>query len=303
MASGKIPGVRNVTMAQARKLLKLPWVADEALSTFSPAHVLADGRVLLYMPGDMIGSLYPSREVAEEMNRRYAETERKAAEQTAAGYPDPCLELLPPIDDFIRDVDAHAESVGKALKVKGGPLDRSVASLDAVDKALVRIPRAKRPVPEIVTPLTAYVGELMRKASGGRWSKLPPTGEQVHIYDPADILAALAAKRKMQPIAVAAGDKAAAEAKARGASAPDVEAARVAALFEVRDRVPPARPIRIEERKYNEPVIAASNGQMLRPFVLLFLPMIEPDRYRPLRIAVESDLHGNGYPQAPKPSA
>src|SRR5580704_5345800 len=169
MASGKIPGVRNVSMHQTRKLLKLPWVADEALSMFYPAHVLPDGRVLLYTPGDVTGgTLYPSRAAAEEMNRRLAETERQAAEQKAAGWPEPCLTLLPPIDDFIRDVDAHAASLGKTIKVAGEALDRSLASLDAVDKALKRIPWAKRPVPEILTPLVAYVGEVMRRVSGGR---------------------------------------------------------------------------------------------------------------------------------------
>jgi hypothetical protein len=305
MAKGKIPGVRNVTVHQARKLLKLPWVADEALSTFYPAHVLADGRVLLYMPDDLYGSLYPSRAVVEELNRELMELERKAAEQIAARCPDPCLELLPPIDDFLRDVDAHAASLGKTIKAADEALDRSVASLDAVDKALKRIPRAKRPVPEILTPLVAYVGEVMRKASGGRWSKLSTKEEQVSVYDPAEILAFRAARRTLQPIAAAAADKAAADAKARGASANDMDVARILArraLFEELEANAP-RPIRVEVRKDNEPVITASNGRMLQPFVLLFLPMIEPDRYRPLRIAVESDLHGAGYPQAPRPSA
>jgi hypothetical protein len=298
MASGKIPGVRNVSMHQTRKLLKLPWVADEALSMFYPAHVLPDGRVLLYTPGDVTGgTLYPSRAAAEEMNRRLAETERQAAEQKAAGWPEPCLTLLPPIDDFIRDVDAHAASLGKTIKVAGEALDRSLASLDAVDKALKRIPWAKRPVPEILTPLVAYVGEVMRRVSGGRWSKRPPTQEQVSIYDPAEILAYQAAQRKLQPIASAAADKAAADAKARGASAYDVEVAGVLArraLFDELEANRP-RPIRVEAGKNNEPVIAASNGRLLYPFTVLFIPMHEPSKRLPLRQTVEWELMTNGY--------
>ena len=50
-------------------------------------------------------------------------------------------------------------------------LDGTPESLDAVDKALKRIPWAKRQVPDLVTPLVAYLGEVMRKGSGGRWSK------------------------------------------------------------------------------------------------------------------------------------
>jgi hypothetical protein len=306
MASGKIPGVRNVSMKQVRELLKLPWAADEALSTFKPAHVLPDGRVLLYTPGDAFGgNLYPSRAAVEELNRQFAETERKAAEQSAAGVTDPCGELLPPIDDFIRDVDAHAASLGKTIKVAGEALDRSLASLDAVDKALKRIPWAKRPVPEILTPLVAYVGEVMRKVSGGRWSKRPPWREQVSIYDSAEILAYRAAQRKLQPIASAAADKAAAEAKARGGSANDVEVAGVLArraVFEELEANGP-RPIRVEAGKNNEPVIAASNGRLLYPFTILFIPMHEPSKRLPLRQTVEWELMTNGYRAALERSA
>ena len=304
MAKGKIPGMRNLTMHQARKLLKLPWVIDEALSTFGPAHVLEDGRVVVYLPGDVLGHLYPSREVLEEINRGLAETEREAAEQSAAGFPDPCLTFLPPFDDFLRDVDAHAKALGKVIKVADEALDRTVASLDAVDRALLRIPRAKRPVPEILTPLVAYVGEVMRRASGGRWSKRPTVAwEQVSIYDPADILAVRAAQRKLQAIAGAAGEKAEAEAKARGASAHDVEVAGILARRAVHEQLVPAKPIRVEARKYNEPMITASNGQLFQPFAIVFIPMHEPSKRLPLRIAVGTVLHVNGYPQAPKPSA
>jgi hypothetical protein len=52
-------------------------------------------------------------------------------------------------------------------------LDRTPASLDAVDAALRRIPKARRESAEIVTPLVAYLGEVMRRASGGQWMKAP----------------------------------------------------------------------------------------------------------------------------------
>jgi hypothetical protein len=304
MASAKIPRVRNVWKKQLRDLLELPWVADEALSTFKQAHVLPDGRVLLHTPGDLFGNVYPSRAAVEQLNRELAEMEREAAEQSAAGQPDPCLTLLPPVDDFIRDVDAHAQSLGKTIKVADAALDRSVASLDAVDKGLKRIPWAKRSVPEILTPLVAYVGEVMRRASRGRWSKFGPTHEQVSIYDPAEILAFRAARRKLQPIAAAAAEKAAADAKARGASAHDVEVAKVLArnaAFEELEANPP-KPIRVEPRKYNEPMITTGNGQLLQPFALVFIPIHEPSKRLPLRAAVGTVLHVNGYPQPPKPS-
>ena len=39
-------------------------------------------------------------------------------------------------------------------------------------------PWAKRQVPDLVTPLVAYVGEVLRRASGGRWVKPPATYKQ-----------------------------------------------------------------------------------------------------------------------------
>jgi hypothetical protein len=123
----------------------------------------------------------------------------------------------------------------------------------------------------------------------------------VPIHDVAEILAYRAARRKLQPIAIAAAEEAAAAAKARGASEQEAGVAFVLARSEAfKDLEANApRPIRFEVRQDNEPMITASNGQILQPFALLFIPMIEPDKYRPVRVAVESDLHGNGYPGRP----
>ena len=88
------------------------------------------------------------------------------------------LTLLPPIADFLRDVEAHAKSLGPRIGVADEALDGTPESLDAVDKALKKIPWAKRQVPDLVTPLVAYVGEVMRKASGGRWTTSPSAGHE-----------------------------------------------------------------------------------------------------------------------------
>jgi hypothetical protein len=301
MAKEKIPGMRNLSMHQARKLLKLPWVIDEALSTFGPAHVLEDGRVVQYTPGDVYGALFPSREVMAEMNRRSSEFERESAKQTAAGNPSPILTLLPSIDDFLRDVEAHAKSLGPRLRIPDEALDGTVASLDAVDKALKRIPRAKRPVADLVTPLVAYVGEVLRKASGGRWIK-HSRKHQVALCDPDELLAQWAAKRKLQPIAVAAADKAKADAKARGASAEEVDAAYFSALQAIQGQVPGLKSYRLEDREDNEPLVTASNGQSFDPFADVFIPMVEPSKRTPLRPTVEANLWSAGYRPAPKPA-
>jgi hypothetical protein len=152
-------------------------------------------------------------------------------------------------------------------------------------------------VPDLVTPLVAYVGEVLRRASGGRWLKVSRK-EEVSVCDPDELLALWAAKRKLGPIAVAAADKAVAEAKARGASAADVEAARWTAQRAIMAQAPELKSYRLEEREDNEPVIVASNGQSFQPFHTVFAPMVEPSRRLPLRSAVGTELHVSGYPVA-----
>jgi hypothetical protein len=167
MATRKIPVSRNLSRKELKELFKLPWVRDEALS--SPgfeARALPDGRVIYFIAGEK-GLLFPSREALAEMRR---ETEEWAKSRGAPV--DPTVTLLPPIVDFLRDVEAHAKSVGKVLGIPDEALDFTVASLDAVDAGLKRIrPAAKRMTPEIVTPVVAYVGEVMRRVSGGQWTQ------------------------------------------------------------------------------------------------------------------------------------
>ncbi len=142
-----------------------------------------DGRVLLLI-GDQ-GVLYPSRESLEDLNRQFEELMRK-------GSVDLTYELLPPIDDFIRDVDAHAARLSAVLRSPPEALDRTEPSLEAVDKAVWRLPQAKRmtPDPDLITPLVAYVGEVMRLACDGRWIARPGSNEpmvagpQGRIYQP-----------------------------------------------------------------------------------------------------------------------
>jgi hypothetical protein len=173
MANGKIAGARRVSVKEVRELLKLAWVREEELCARDlDARVLPDGRVLLYWGEGERGTLYPSGS-AEELKRSYDETLRKALQ----GPVDMTRTLLPPVADFLRDVEAHAKSLGKRIGVADEALDGTPQSLDAVDKALKKIPWAKRQVPDLVTPLVAYVGEVMRKASGGRWMPSPKPGK------------------------------------------------------------------------------------------------------------------------------
>jgi hypothetical protein len=283
MAKSKIPGFRHASGKEVRELLKLAWVRDEELSDRkTDARLLPDGRVLLYLGDGEKAALYPSRESLAEMQREGAEEMAKFKEQQARGLLDPSLELLPPIDDFLRDVEAHAKSLGPRLRIPDAVLDGTIESLDAVDKALKRIPWAKRQVPDLVTPLVAYLGEVARRASGGRWSKYPTTDKkQVPVFDPVE----LAAWREAQAV----GQRAftAAQQRTRGGATPAVfEEARKAVEA---TGVPRPKPIRfdvIEEPirgHENEPMVTASGGWFFQPFASVFIPMIEPSKRIPLR--------------------
>jgi len=170
----KVPGARTVPAKEALELSALPWVRDEELSSdTSEARVLPDGRVLLYRGKGQRGNLYPSRESLTQMLGKVAEELAKVRSGIT-----PAHTLLPPIDDFLRDVEAHAKSLGPRLRIPDEVLDGTPESLDAVDKALKRIPWAKRQVPDLVTPLVAYLGEVMRKGSGGKWSTSQSPGHE-----------------------------------------------------------------------------------------------------------------------------
>ena len=285
----KVPGARTLTVKETRELLKLPWVRDEALSYHAyEARVLPDGRVLLYWGEGQGGNLYPSRESLAKMRR---EGEEELA-KVRAGIT-PAHTLLPPIDDFLRDVEAHAKSLGPRLRIPDEVLDGTPESLDAVDKALKRIPWAKRQVPDLVTPLVAYLGEVIRKGTGGQWTKIPATTRtrEVSIYDPAELAAYNATKERVTAAAAAAAWKAVAEARARRASKSEVDhafhEAHGAVYKEILTATP--KPIRtdvIEETindHENEPMITASGGRLFQPFGSVFLPMVEPSRRIPLR--------------------
>jgi hypothetical protein len=278
-------GIRRVSGEEFRELSSLA-VRDEALSTDTfEARILPDGRVLhAFLFTRNRGNLYPSREAFAEMLRQCAEMPK--------GPIDHCLTLLPPIDDFLRDVEAHAKSLGPRLRIPDDVLDGTPASLDAVDKALKRIPWAKRQVPDLVTPLVAYLGEVMRKSTGGQWSKAPsqPPPQRP---DPAAVALVQAAVADAEKAATEGATPAQIEAfrKALFVAEGDEKDASIAAMIERFRKAyeaagAPEVPIILSiptGSNENEPMITTRGGGLFQPFASVFLPMVEPSRRIPLR--------------------
>ena len=250
----KIRGIRRVSKKETRELSKLTWVLDEALSDDTwEVRVLPDGRALHLLRIEGSGNLYPSREALAQVVQQL--NEDRAEARNGGGRFDPAKELLPPLDEFLRDVDEHAKGLGPVLRLSDDVLDRSIESLDAVHKAVVRITRGKRFTPEVFTPLTAYTGEAMRLVCDGRWGKLPATRRKTWpIYDPAEWQAFSLAQSAGRETGKAAGEKAAKEAKARGANKDAVMIAHRQAERAVLDEVDKAWPKPIGQREYDEPI-------------------------------------------------
>jgi hypothetical protein len=298
----------RIPAKELREYMKLP--VDQDLSRpGEEVRILPDGRVLWKLVAARGVGTWPSREA-------YVEWWRNAEEEAvkARAAPHPAQALLPPIDDFLRDVEVHARSLGPRLRIPEEVLDFTPASLDIVDKALKRIPWAKRQVPDLVTPLVAYLGEVIRRGCGGKWTKIPATTREreVNVYDPVEAAAYDAARKAVLSAANAAGSKAMAEARARRDRAADVSRARsdaYAAVYQEMWALAAPKPIRtdvIQETvgdHENEPMIAASGGRLFQPFASVFIPMIEPSKRIPLRssdgVTASADQPGTN----PKPRA
>jgi hypothetical protein len=122
---------------------------------------LADGSALLVFERGR-GRLYPSKDAFCSM---LAEVERQSPVN-------PFRELLPQgatadqVPNLVRDLPAH-------LGLDAAELNGSEASLDKIDQVMRRLGTSRISsrvlTLEVFAPLTAYVGEVMRNATGGRW--------------------------------------------------------------------------------------------------------------------------------------
>jgi hypothetical protein len=261
---GKIPGSRQASAKEVRELMKLPWVHDESLSLRGmEARVLPDGRVLLFIAEGSKAPLYPSREAVREVLRR--------GQGMLAKPPLGPATLLPPVDEFLRDVEAHAKALGKVIRVPAEALDMSDATLDVIYKAVLKVRRQKRETPEVFTPLTAYVGEVMRRICDGRWAKFPATWvRDVPVYDPEQLSAWQALAQASQvPGKAPAGE--------------------LTALH--------PRPIRVDKveeptmgQDINEPVIYSRDGRMFQPFAIILDQLMEYGNRGSLLGAVQGTL-------------
>lgn len=156
---------KKVTAKKARELLASEPAAKQVANEYGSMYVLADGQALLLFE-DGAGMLYPSREAYEQLMGW-------AKQEVAKGPQDPKLDLLPPAAQFLANVAERAAHPPAKLvpSLAGDEKD-----FEAIDGAVLGLPRAARLAPELVTWLVAFVGEYMRKTTNGRWSTVENAG-------------------------------------------------------------------------------------------------------------------------------
>jgi hypothetical protein len=238
---------------------------------------------------------------AKRSSRRFNIGRRWKRRRETGGAFDPAKELLPPLDEFLRDVEKHAKGLGKVLRIPDEALDRSVESLDLVDKAVGHVRIAKRMTPEVFTPLTAYLGEVMRLVCDGRWGRLPAAIKKRRpVYDPAEYATWAAAENAALRAAGAVAHKAMTEALARpgdraaqrafdkaqqaldSASAPSTTPLPTLLRWEEYEEP-------IDGHEY-EPVIWAHDRVPVHPVAFLVRTLMERSTYGTLRTAVDGGL-------------
>ena len=77
--------------------------------------------------------------------------------------------LLPHGQGFIDAVPVLLDALPQILRIDRATLDKSRGSLDAIDKAMRRLGYDCVLDPNVIAPLIAYVGEVVRAATNGSW--------------------------------------------------------------------------------------------------------------------------------------
>jgi hypothetical protein len=159
----KWPKSRALSAREAKRILESTQHSlDRVLSQriLCEAFDLADGGVLLLFENGR-GRLYESKVELQ--------TALEGEEQKARRGPVSVCSDLPQGQAFAEQVPQLISGLPAHLKLDAARLDGTEASLDAVDKALRRMSHQRMLNPQVWAALTAYVGEVIRKATNGRW--------------------------------------------------------------------------------------------------------------------------------------
>ncbi len=165
----------SVSKSETKALLAAEnWTPDPEFSSVGCDAYVSDRGELLLCFSTASSVLYASRK--ELMEKKEESSKRPPPTHVLEG-------LLPQGPHFIEAVPALVDELAGHLKLPRESLDGSFDSMHAVDAALKKI-RPRRSVletPNFFAGLVAYIGEVLRKESGGHWMLEEVAGG---IYEP-----------------------------------------------------------------------------------------------------------------------
>jgi hypothetical protein len=158
--------LQKLTASEVRALLASPdWQEDAELTRRAcrPIYRSTDGQGLMLLPTTRPkgGLLFASHRELRSWIDDVDSSEREGPVSPAT--------LLGLDRTFIDRVPEHVERLATVLKRPQFQCDYSVASLERIDRALTRLAYGSLVDPEVVLPLWAYLGELIRRHAGGQW--------------------------------------------------------------------------------------------------------------------------------------
>jgi len=126
-------------------------------------YVLNDGGAVFVFP-DGRGRHYTSY---NDMLEEY-----RATEESAGAGNDALTDLFPSAKDFIERVPQLVTALPRLIDVEASTLDATESSIDAIDAAIDAAGSEPFLAGDVFQSLFAYVGEVVRRAIGGRWDLL-----------------------------------------------------------------------------------------------------------------------------------
>lgn len=126
-------------------------------------YVLNDGGAVFVFP-DGRGRHYTSY---NDMLEEY-----RAAEERAAAGSDALTDLFPSGKAFVDQVPQLVIALPRLMDVEASTLDATESSIDAIDAAIDAEGSERFLADDVFQSLVAYVGEVIRRAIGGRWELL-----------------------------------------------------------------------------------------------------------------------------------
>jgi hypothetical protein len=131
-------------------------------------YVLDDGGAVLVFP-DRTGRHFAS---FNDMREEHRAMEERARKERAETDNDMLTDLLSLRSDFVVQLPQLMAALPRLIDVEASTLDATESSIDAIDAAIDAAGSEPFLAGDVFQSLLAYVGEVVRRAIGGRWDLL-----------------------------------------------------------------------------------------------------------------------------------